>query len=863
MCTLCQTLNPKLETYDDHGIESLGEGTVSATYQVGSLSNGSGGSSNFSFGQIANYLTNGYWEDSGRDGRSFDVTTGDTLTVNLSGLDAKGAATAWIALDAWTAASGLKFEEIGGVSSAPKPPTAIRTETSDAVTNEGTTANLGVGEQFRGKISSSNDKDWIAIDLVKGEQYSINMSGDGSSGQITDTFLRLLNQQGQTIMQNDDRSAGDRYSAVDFTATYTGTYYVEAAGYGTNTGSYKVDVNQGRSTSSADITFQDSNSGAYAFSTVSGDTIVKSTINIDDAWTKYGSYYLQTYIHEIGHALGLGHAGDYNGNADFGSDAHYANDSWQTTVMSYFDQTDASGTNASKAYVGSAQMADIVAIQNLYGTPTNIHGGNSIYGEGQNVNQWGMGLGAGLAMTINDTGGTDLINLEQSTKNQVINLNDGTFSNINGKVGNVGISVGTIIENATTGSGNDRIIGNEADNIISSGAGNDTLFGNDGDDTFFAGSGADLIYGGAGDDTVVNDANMANFNVIYDVETVRDGVLKFQHDNGTINEVNGVETLVFKDATLNVAEIVADLKASYGAIPENSTASYTKNFADLGRDAPITPKSGDIEIATAPSMEIGSTRIEQENGSYWKTVTFEETIENAAVVMGPASSEGDQPLTIRVRDVSDTGFQFQIDEWDYLDGYHLELSVSWMAGTIGNHTMKDGTQVSFGQQSVNSTRPSTVNFSGFDDKPMIFAQLSGDKEDTALTHRLYDTDSDSFEFRLQSEEAQNGNLSTIETEDLYWVALDIASGSNIFESGTMALDHNFNSTGTTLQSNEAFFADMQTMRGPDTSGLRYDLGANGRVSLRVEEEQSRDLETSHISENVSWFTANEGLFDLV
>ncbi len=50
------------------------------------------------------------------------------------------------------------------------------------------------------------------------------------------------------------------------------------------------------------------------------------------------SYFYQTYLHEIGHALGLGHQGPYNGNATYDFDADYTNDTWQWSVMSYFPQ---------------------------------------------------------------------------------------------------------------------------------------------------------------------------------------------------------------------------------------------------------------------------------------------------------------------------------------------------------------------------------------------------------------------------------------------------------------------------------------------------------------------------------------------
>lgn len=847
MCTLCQTLKPELDVYDNHGIESLGSGSLNASLQTGAQTSGSGGLPYYSYDQIAEYLTDGYWAGTGRDARAFDVKTGDTLTVDLSGLDSKGASTARIALDAWTAASGLKFKEITPPSIGEFVPTKVVYENGDVGQTNSSALRLNVGEQFRGSISQAWEKDLFKVELEAGKTYTFVMGGDGASGEISDPFLSVRNGLTQTLARSSDRANNSGTTAVEFTPSTSGTYYIEAIGYSSASGRYKLNLMESSPTISADITFDDNNTGAYASAFIQGDTILRSTVNIDDAWSSNSNYYLQTYIHEIGHALGLGHAGYYNGGASFSRDAHYANDSWQASVMSYFDQRENPNIDASFAYVASAQMADIIAIQNLYGAPAQTHHGNSVYGEGQNVGQWGMGFGAGLAVTIHDTGGIDLINLAKSTADQRIDLNPGTFSDINGKKGIVGISTTTIIENVNTGSGDDRIIGNDVGNVISTG------------------SGDDFVDGRGGIDTVVSTGKAGSFTVIYDAEAANGGVIKLKSSAGDIDTLKNVEILRFDDKSMNVADLLASLKASHGHISTGSNASYSVSLSDIGSvvTPPVIPPVTQPPSSESLGMEIGSTRIEQLSSSYWQKVTFDRAIENAAVVMGPASSEGDDPLNIRVRNVTDTGFEFQVDEWDYLDGYHGEVSVSWMAGSIGSHTLADGTKITFGQQAVSSAAPTTVNFSGYDDTPMIFAQLTGDREKKALIERLYNIDNDSFDFILQAEEARNPSLSSIASEDLYWVALDIAGGSSIFKGGSLDLTEKYAGLGTQLGAGKGFFADIQSLFGGDTVGLRYKHYDNGGVGLRLEEEQSKDKELAHIPEDVAWFTADHGVFDFV
>ena len=265
----------------------------------------------------------------------------------------------------------------------------------------------------------------------------------------------------------------------------------------------------------ADIMFvNDDNAGAYcSWDYVSGGYINQSTVNIPTWWISgdeydLDSYSFQTYIHEVGHALGLGHAGIYNGTATYnpngGGGNHYLNDSWQATVMSYFSQTENTYVTGSYSYVVTPMTADIVAVHDLYGTPTTVRTGDTVYGANSNAGGYLDDLANStnsIAMTIYDNGGIDTIDLSFSGANQNITLVAEQASDVAGGIGNMFIARGVEIENAIGGSGNDTLTGNDLNNELSGGNGSDDLNGGDGDDTLRGGAGADDMDGGTGTDT--------------------------------------------------------------------------------------------------------------------------------------------------------------------------------------------------------------------------------------------------------------------------------------------------------------------------------------------------------------------------
>jgi serralysin len=216
------------------------------------------------------------------------------------------------------------------------------------------------------------------------------------------------------------------------------------------------------------------------------------------------SYAYQTYVHEIGHALGLGHVGPYNGSATYGIDNIFTNDSWQYSVMSYFSQNSFGG--ASYAYVTSAMQADIYGIQLLYGTPL---ARNHWFGYGPTTGA-AFDLAVVNSFTMYNPDGTANLDASQYTGAQTVKFDAGSFSSIKGLTNNVGLATNTHLTTYWGGSGADTIDFGSVAN------GNRSALGNAGADYFknttsSASSSATITAdGGSGVDIFDNATTRAN-----------------------------------------------------------------------------------------------------------------------------------------------------------------------------------------------------------------------------------------------------------------------------------------------------------------------------------------------------------------
>ncbi|MDB9491443.1 Calx-beta domain-containing protein, partial [Dolichospermum circinale CS-534/05] len=177
----------------------------------------------------------------------------------------------------------------------------------------------------------------------------------------------------------------------------------------------------------------------------------------------------------------------------------------KTATTTITDTLSASVTTTLPSGVENLTLTGTAAINGTGNANNNVLQGNSANNiltglDGNDTYRFLANTALGTdTITETTTGGIDNLDLTGTTAAVNVNLGVATSQRVNSNLKLI-LSANNVIENATGGTGNDRLTGNALNNTLNGGSGNDQLQGLGGDDILWGGFGDDILNGGTGND---------------------------------------------------------------------------------------------------------------------------------------------------------------------------------------------------------------------------------------------------------------------------------------------------------------------------------------------------------------------------
>lgn len=115
-------------------------------------------------------------------------------------------------------------------------------ESGDLPASRASTATIAAGQTFSGAINAAGDSDWLRFRAVQNHIYQVTLKGvDGNGGTLSDPVLRLRGPEGQVYGVRDD-TAGNHDGALYLFQMYDQEMWLEAAAFGSQSGTYTLEV---------------------------------------------------------------------------------------------------------------------------------------------------------------------------------------------------------------------------------------------------------------------------------------------------------------------------------------------------------------------------------------------------------------------------------------------------------------------------------------------------------------------------------------------------------------------------------------------------------------------------------------------
>ncbi|SIR76295.1 hypothetical protein SAMN05421858_3695 [Haladaptatus litoreus] len=302
-----------------------------------------------------------------------------------------------------------------------------------------------------------------------------------------------------------------------------------------------------------------------------------------------------------------------------------------------------------------------------------------------------------------------------------------------------------------------------------------------------------------------------------------------------------------------------DSEQASGSVPPGEVYAFyvTGGIVSTGASGSATWTIDGTPFSPGNVLSTDTLSADQASQEQWHQVEASDQ-STGVVVANPPSYNGAQPLHVRLRNTIAGGFDYKLEEWDYLDGAHTTETFNTLAVPPAEYNLQLDNDLPYrvkaGTASTDHNR-TTVSLGDFFGgiRPVILAQSQSFNGRDPIVTRVSSVSSDSFEVQVQEE----GN-GTHRVETVGYIALQPEIGfldGKPFEVRRTAQGVTDEWTRIEFQrpyENPQFVASLQTLHGLDTAGLRYRNLTSTGVEVKVEEEQSSSSETNHAEEAIGY-----------
>lgn len=306
------------------------------------------------------------------------------------------------------------------------------------------------------------------------------------------------------------------------------------------------------------------------------------------------------------------------------------------------------------------------------------------------------------------------------------------------------------------------------------------------------------------------------------------------------------------------ATVNSDGSFSYTA---NTYSSSSDSFTFTVNDGKVTSAAAKVSITiTAKStatadlpMEGGEVSV----GNAAVRVSFSQPFAHPVVIANMVTRKGGTPCVVRIQNVNSTGFNVQVENYDYMGRYHTRELVSYIVMEQGTYTLADGKKVEAGIFNTAATSAAAHTFKVKKSAaPVVLTSIVTINEASAVTGRVRDITATGFKYFMQEQER---NAQKHAAETIHYIAWEPGAGTQngmrylAGRTGNTVTNGNTGiSLGTSFKDVPVIAASMQTSNDLDTASLRIPAANRTAIAVTIEEERSKDTEVTHGKETAGY-----------